>query len=79
MKPLRSFARGGEESLREAHASLKRLISATQGVTEQQALQHWYSILDKELKTLVRNEALRAGVSPTLQFVFKTLERIEII
>jgi hypothetical protein len=78
MKALRTFARGGDESLREAHAQLRRLIIATHGVTKQQAVQHWYIILDKELKTLVRNEALRMGESPSLRFVFKTLELIEI-
>jgi hypothetical protein len=78
MKALRTFARGGDESLREAHAWLSRLISAIHGVTEQQAVQHWYSILDKELKTLVRNEALRLDEPPTLRFVFETSERIEI-
>jgi hypothetical protein len=41
-------------------------------------VQHWYSILDKELKTLVRNEALRLDEPPTLRFVFETSERIEI-
>jgi hypothetical protein len=40
MKALRTFARGGDESLREGHARLRRLISATHGVTEQQAVQH---------------------------------------
>jgi hypothetical protein len=35
MKALRTFARGGDESLREAHARLKRLITAIHGVTEQ--------------------------------------------
>jgi hypothetical protein len=78
MKAPRMFARGGDESLREVHARLRRLISATHGVTEQQEVQHWYSILDKELKALVRNEALRLGVLPTLRFVFETLEQIEI-
>jgi hypothetical protein len=78
MKALRTFARGGDESLREAHARLRRLISAIHGVIEQQAVQHWYSILDKELKTLVRNEALRLDEPPTLRFVFETSERIEI-
>jgi hypothetical protein len=34
MKALRTFARGGDESLREAYARLKRLIAATQGVTD---------------------------------------------
>jgi hypothetical protein len=78
MKALRTFAKGGDESLREAHARLRRLIIATHDVTEQQAVQHWYSILDKELKTLVRNEALRMGEPPSLRFVFETSERIEI-
>jgi hypothetical protein len=67
MKALRTFARGGDESLREAHARLRRLIIATHGVTEQQAVQHWYNILDKELTTLVRNEALRMGEPPSLR------------
>jgi hypothetical protein len=58
MKALRTFARAGDESLRKAHTRVRRLITATHGVTEQQAVQHWYNILDKELKTLVRNEAL---------------------
>jgi hypothetical protein len=35
MKALRTFARGGDESLWEAHARLRRLISTTHGVTEQ--------------------------------------------
>jgi hypothetical protein len=78
MKALRTFARGGDESLWEAHARLRQLISATHGVTEQQAVQHWYSILDKELKTLVRNEALRLDEPPTLRFFFETSKRIEI-
>jgi hypothetical protein len=78
MKALRTFGRGSDESLREAHARLRRLITATHGVTEQQAVQHWYSILDKVLKTLVRNEALRMGEPPSLRFVFETSERIEI-
>jgi hypothetical protein len=78
MKALRTFARGIDESLREAHARLRRLITATHGVTEQQAVQHWYSILDKELKTVVRNEALRMREPPSLRFVFETSERIEI-
>jgi hypothetical protein len=72
MKALMTFARGGDESLREVHARLRRLISATHGVTKQQAVQHCYNILDKELKILVRNEALRLGEPPTLRFVFET-------
>jgi hypothetical protein len=78
MKALRTFARGGDESLREAHARLRRLIITTHGVTEQQAVQHWYNILDKELKTLVYNEALRMGKPPSLRFAFETSEQIEI-
>jgi hypothetical protein len=57
---------------------LRRLILATHGVTEQHAVQYWYNILDKELKTLVRNEALRLDEPPTLRFIFETSERIEI-
>jgi hypothetical protein len=34
--------------------------------------------LDKELKTLVGNEALRMGEPPSLRFVFETSERIKI-
>jgi hypothetical protein len=34
MKALRTFARGGDESLREAHARLRRLITPIHGVTE---------------------------------------------
>jgi hypothetical protein len=34
MKALRTFARGGDESLREAHARLRSLITATHGVTD---------------------------------------------
>ena len=41
-------------------------------------MQHWYNIMDKELKTLVRNEALRLDEPLTLRLVFETLERIEI-
>jgi hypothetical protein len=78
MKALRTFTRGGDESLRETHAWLRRLILATHMITEQQAVQHWYSILDKELKTLVHNEALRLDEPPILRFVFETSEWIEI-
>jgi hypothetical protein len=74
MKALKTFTRGGDESLREAHVQLRRLISTTHGITEQ----HWYNILDKELKTLVRIEVLRLGEPPILRFVFETSELIEI-
>ena len=78
MKALRTFVQGGDESLQEAHAWLRQLISATHGVTKQQAVQHWYSILDKELKILVCNEALWLDEPSTLRFGFETLEQIEI-
>lgn len=78
IKALRTFVRGGDKSLQGTHAQLRRLITAIHGVTEQQAVQHWYNILDKELKTLVHNEALRMGEPFLLRFVFETLERIEI-
>ena len=78
MKALKTFARESDESLRKAHAQLRRLIIATHGITKQQVVQHWYSILDKELKTLVRNEALQMGEPLSLRFVFETSERIEI-
>ena len=34
MKALRTFARGGNKSLREAYARLRKLIAATHGITE---------------------------------------------
>jgi hypothetical protein len=40
MKVLRTFARGSDESLWETHVRLRRLISATHGITEQHAMQH---------------------------------------
>lgn len=63
-----------DEFVREAHAWLRRLI----GIIYQQAVQHWYNILDKELKTLVWGEALRPGLPTMLRFVFETTECIEI-
>ena len=41
-------------------------------------VQHWYNILDKELKTLMCNEVLRLGMPSTLRFAFETSERIKI-
>jgi hypothetical protein len=35
MKALRTFVRGGDESLQEAHTQLRRLIFTIQGVIEQ--------------------------------------------
>lgn len=72
------FLRGNDQSLREAHARLRRFISTTHRVIEQQVVHHWYTFLDKELKTLVQGEDLRLGVPPTLKYVFETCETIEI-
>ena len=78
MKALRTFAQGGDESLREAHAQLRELILAIHGITEQQAVQHQYSILNKELKILVCNKALQLDEPPILRFIFETSKWIEI-
>ena len=78
MKALKTFTQGADKSLKEAHVRLRQLILATYGITKQQAVQHWYNILDKGLKTFVRNEALWLGVPPILRIVFETLEQIKI-
>lgn len=51
---------------------------AIQSVTKKQVVQHWYNILDKQLKDIVEREALKLGVSPILRYVFETSKRIEI-
>jgi hypothetical protein len=53
------------------------LIAITQGVTEVQAIQFWYGILDKELQRRVRNVTLMNDDSPTLAHVFALSEKIE--
>jgi hypothetical protein len=40
MKALRTFVRESDESLREAYARLRKPLSATQGDTKQQVVQH---------------------------------------
>lgn len=34
-------------------------------------MQHYYSIVDKDLKTLVYREAMKLGVPLTLRFMFE--------
>lgn len=54
------------------------MIFATQGMTNEEAVQHQYIILDKELKNIVQSEALKLGVLPMLWFVLEIFEQIEI-
>jgi hypothetical protein len=49
LRSLQGFEWKINESLREAYTRMRRLIAVTQGVTEAQAVQFWYGILDKEL------------------------------
>ncbi len=46
-------------------------------MTEAQAVQFWYGILDKELQRRVRNVTLMNDDSPTLAHVFALSEKIE--
>ncbi len=46
-------------------------------MTEVQAIQFWYGILDKELQRRVRNVTLMNDDSPTLAHVFALSEKIE--
>jgi hypothetical protein len=57
---------------------MQRLIVVTQGVTEVQAIQFWYGILDKELRRRVRNVIFMSDDSPTLAHVFALFEKIEL-
>jgi len=50
LRSLQEFERKTNESLCEAYTRMRRLIAVTQGVTEAQAVQFWYGILDKELR-----------------------------
>ncbi|CAM6082310.1 unnamed protein product [Calypogeia fissa] len=77
LKSLQEFQRKTGESLREAHARMRRLISVTQGVTEAQAVQFWYGILEKDLRRRVRDATLLADETPKLATVFALSERIE--
>jgi hypothetical protein len=57
---------------------MQRLIAITQGVTEAQAIQFWYGILDKDLQQKVRDVTLMNDDSPTLAHVFALSENIEL-
>ncbi|OAE18944.1 hypothetical protein AXG93_1976s1510 [Marchantia polymorpha subsp. ruderalis] len=57
---------------------MQRLISVTHGVTEAQAVQYWYRILDIELRRGVRDATLMSDSSSTLAHVFTLSEKIEL-
>jgi len=77
LRNLQEFERKTSESLREAYTRMQRLIAVTQGVTEAQAVQFWYGILDKELRRKARDVTLMNDDSPTLAHVFALSEKIE--
>ena len=78
MRSLQEFQRGSGESLREAYTRMWRLISVTKGVTEAQAVQFWYGILDRDLRRRVRDVTLMSDEEVTLAVVFALSERIEL-
>jgi hypothetical protein len=47
-------------------------------VTEAQAVQFWYGILDKELRRRARDVTLMSDDSPTLAHVFALSKKIEL-
>jgi hypothetical protein len=57
---------------------MRWLIAVTQGVTEAQAVQFWYGILDKELQWKARDVTLMSDNFPTLAHVFVLFEKIEL-
>ncbi len=57
---------------------MRWLIAITQGVTEAQAIQFWYGILDKELRRRVGDVTLMNDNSPTLTHVFILYEKIKL-
>jgi len=65
-------------SLREAYTHMRRLIAITQGLTEAQAVQFWYGILDKELRRRARDVTFMSDYSPTLAYVFALSEKIKL-
>ncbi|PTQ27347.1 hypothetical protein MARPO_0204s0011, partial [Marchantia polymorpha] len=78
LRSLQEFEQKTGESLREAYTRMQRLISVTHGVTEAQAVQYWYRILDRELRRRVRDATLLSDASPTLAYVFALSEKIEL-
>jgi hypothetical protein len=57
---------------------MRRLITVTQGVTEAQAIQFWYGILDKELRWKVCDVTFMSDDSPALAHVFALSKTIEL-
>jgi len=57
---------------------MRWLIAVTQGVTEAQAVQFWYGILDKDLRRRARDVTLMSDDSPTLAHVFALSKKIEL-
>ena len=55
-------------------------MECTEGITPTQAIHYWYSILDAELKDLVRARVLSLPIAqaPTLQCVFLTTDAISV-
>ncbi|BBN20559.1 hypothetical protein Mp_Vg00640 [Marchantia polymorpha subsp. ruderalis] len=78
LRSVQEFKRKTGESLREAYTRMRRLISVTHGVTEAQAVQYWYRILDRELRRRVRDATLMSDSSSTLAHVFALSEKIEL-
>jgi hypothetical protein len=78
LRSLQEFEQKINESLHEAYIRMRQLIIVTQGVTEAQAVQFWYGILDKELRQRARDVTLMSADSPTLAHVFALFEKIEL-
>jgi hypothetical protein len=77
LKSLQEFERKIiNENLHEAYIRMQRLIAITQGVTEAQAVQFWYGILNKELRRRICDVTLMSDDSPTLVYVFALFEKI---
>ncbi len=76
LRNLQEFEQKTSECLREAYIRMRQLIVVTQGVTEAQAVQFWYGILDKELRRRVCDVTLMSDDSPTLAHVFALSEKI---
>jgi len=78
LRSLQEFERKTSQSLREAYTRMRRLIAITQGLTEAQAIQFWYGILDKELQRRARDVTFMSDYSPTLAHVFALFEKIKL-
>ncbi len=78
LRNLQEFERKTNESLCEAYTRMRWLIVVTQGVTEAQAVQFWYGILDKELRRRVSDVTLMSDNFPTLSHVFALSEKIKL-